>query len=113
MATIALNPARQLLIQSQQYLFLAGIDPKFILSGAVHRQGGSLMLASMADRNVLSKSAAKAAGMEYNEFKQMVNSFKKSGLTEAIDSHLLGRDVMLHLEKEYAKNALSKGYTSC
>lgn len=109
MATIALNPARQLLIQSQQYLFLAGLDPKFVLSGQIHRQGGALMLSAIADKSVISKGAAKAAGMEFSEYKQMVDSFKKSGLTEAIDSHLLGRDVMLHLEKEFAKNTLAKG----
>lgn len=109
MATIALNPARQLLIQSQQYLFLTGIDPKFVLSGQIHRQGGALLLSSLGDKNVVSKATAAAAGMSRTEFGQMVDSFKKSGLTEAIDSHLLGRDTMLHLEREFAQNALTKG----
>ena len=108
MATIALNPARQLLIQSQQYLFLAGIAPKFVMSGQIHRQGGALLLSTLGDKNVVNAATAKVAGMSKQEFGQMVDSFKKSGLTEAIDSHLLGRDTMLHLEKEFAKNALAK-----
>ena len=106
MATIVLNPARQLLIQSQQYLFLAGIDPAYVLTGAVHRRGGSLLLASLGDSKITNKAGARMAGMSETEFKNARQAFKESGLTESIDSHLLGRDAMVEIDNEVTKSVI-------
>lgn len=104
LATIALNPARQLLIQSQQYLFLAGLDPKYVLSGAANRRGTALLMSSIGDKAISEKALAKLSGMSTREFKQASQAFKESGLTEAIDSHLLGRDAMLSVQNEITRS---------
>lgn len=108
LSTIVLNPARQLLIQSQQYLFLTGIDPVYVMSGQAQRRGGALLFSSLGDKRISDKAAARLAGMPVGEYKQAVAAFKESGLTEAIDSHLLGRDALLEISNEITKTRASK-----
>ena len=107
LSSIVMNPARQLFIQSQQYLFLAGLEPKLVLAGGAHKRGSALMLSMIADQKIKPEKLAKLANMDVDEFKQMSKAFSESGLTEAIDSHLLGRDAVLHAQTEITNNKLS------
>jgi hypothetical protein len=100
LTSLVMNPARQLFIQSQQTLFLSGLDPAFVLSGKAGRQGSALLLGNLGDRKVSEKALAKLAGISTGEYKQMLRAYRESGLTEAIDSHLLGRDAMMEINDE-------------
>lgn len=104
MATIVFNPARQLFVQSQQFLFLTGLDPKYVMSGSMSRQGGSLLLSSIGDKSLNHSAMAKVAGMSTKEYTQAVDAYARSGLNDAVDSHIIGRDAMIEVSGEIAKN---------
>lgn len=109
MAMIVLNPFRQLFINVQQQLLLTGLDPKYILSGQGLRQGTALALATTEKAAGKSlKSYARMAGIPEKEFIDMVEGFKKTGMIQAIDSHIIGRDAMLSINNEISRNTAGK-----
>lgn len=113
LATIVFNPMRQLFLQSQQFLFLSGLEPSFIFSGQSSRQAMALGMATVKRNKHGAKAdlsgAAKVAGIEKKEFEQMVDALEESGLVEAIDSHLIGRDAMTSIQREITEGALAAG----
>lgn len=109
MAMIVFNPMRQLYINTQQQLLLTGLDPKYILSGMGMRQGSALALASAEKAAGKSVSKyAKMAGIPEREFESLLEGFNKTGMIQAIDSHLIGRDAMLSINNEITRNAAGK-----
>ena len=99
LTSIVFNPFRQLFINAQQFMFLSGLDPAGMPDAV--RRGSALLLAS-DDAKVA--GAAKMAGMSVDEFKQMNNAFRESGLIEAVDSYLIGRDALMSINPEVPKN---------
>lgn len=101
-ATITLNPVRQIWLQSQQYLFLTGLDPVGIASGRVVATAASL--ATNMDMSK-SKTALKAMGLTKDEYLNLKQAFNESGLKEAVDSHIIGRDAFMTLRAEVTEGA--------
>lgn len=101
---LALNPVRQLILQSQQAMYLTGLVPKYMLSGKLFKDsvGFRAALAAQAGVRKLSKfkgeevrdfmkgkkMAAKAMGVSDSELDLMITKFRESGFAEAIDSHV-------------------------
>ena len=109
-STIVLNPFRQLFLQSQQFFYLAGIDPAYVLSGAASRESMPMLMALLREGEIINKidisGYAKAAGISPAEFRRDLDAIKSSGLIEAIDSHLLGRDAVMAIEHTLNNNKL-------
>lgn len=90
---IALNPARQLLLQSQQATVYLGLDHglKYFASGRGIRDytglTTGLMLRDTRYWRDLAPTAAKGMGMSTKEYTEFVDAFRRSGLQAAIDSH--------------------------
>ena len=91
---IILNPARQLLLQSQQATVALGLEHgmKYFLSGRGIREHSALLVGiSSIDRPRLwrqfAPAAAKLAGVPVKEYKKLVEAFKKSGMPDGVDSH--------------------------
>jgi hypothetical protein len=99
LTSIVFNPFRQLFINAQQFMFLYGLDPAGMPDAV--RRGSALLMAS-DDAKVA--GAAKWAGMSVDEFKQMNNAFRESGLMEAVDINLIGRDALMSINPEVTKN---------
>lgn len=104
MASIVLNPVRQLFIQSQQQLFLAGIEPKYVMSGGALRQGFVLTGGTLAEMDV--KSMAKAAGMSVQEMKDVKRAFESTGLLESVDINQLGRAALMDVHARGVKRGI-------
>lgn len=89
--SIVMNPLRQMFLQSQQFLFLSGIDPQYVSTGK-----GLIapFVLRYADDDAL-KKAAKYLDVTPEEAVAIKRSIEESGLMEAVDSHLIGRDAMM------------------
>lgn len=85
------NPIRQAFLQSQQILFLSGLNPKYIFGGGMSKDlvGLRYGLAKIdtADWSVTRQRMAKALGQTEDEYEQMVREFRSSGISSNIDSH--------------------------
>jgi len=110
---LAGNPLRQFFLQSAQYMFLAGIDPKF--SGFIFSKNGiarqkiglDLAMASFTNKELYKKvapSIAKSAGISEKELTTLVKSFRESGLPFSIDSHTFVRDSLQDYSKVMHRN---------
>ena len=114
-AFLALAPLRQLIVQSQQATFLAGLDPAYVLPGigkhglASDMSGLSMGLATYKHPDTWSKVApamSKFLGVSTAEYKAMVKAFGEDGLTHSIDSHTFARDAVVHLGNTMSNNKL-------
>ena len=103
MAMIVFNPLRQLFIQSRQFLFLAGIEPKYVMSGGVQLDGMNLMAGLAKSPRAIREASAKAMGLNPRQYEQLVEDFKATGLVAATDSHIIGRDAMLEASREITR----------
>lgn len=110
---LAGNPLRQIFIQSAQYMFLAGIDPKystyvFSKNGLARQKIGlDLAMASYTRPDVWKKvkpGIAKVSGMTEQELETLVKSFRESGLPFSIDSHTFVRDSLQDYASVMSKN---------
>lgn len=92
MTTIVFNPVRQLFIQSQQALYLLGLKDVNLVEA--YSTGMRLLLPT-------SKNATP-------EFLELQKAFKESGLVEAVDSNLLGRDAMFASQHDVTNSTVKK-----
>ena len=118
---IALNPARQILLQSQQMTVYLGIDHgfKYFASGEGVRDQLGLIL-GYSIRNdpkavrAMFPAIAKGMGMSTKEYTQFLKHFESSGLAAAIDSHpfasamALGRNAIAADHPFFAATAKGK-----
>ena len=92
-AFMVFRPFRQAALQASQPLFLAGLDPAYVLSGKGLRDSFALSIAhtnyikSGFDTGYSSKSLAKTMGLTQKEFKVLVTQFEKSGALDVVDVH--------------------------
>lgn len=86
------NPTRQFFLQAQQQLFLAGVEPAFVLSGNAARRG-ILLNVGLAARDkpemwkVVREFGAKHLKMSEDEFTTLIGEYRTSGMVAGIDSH--------------------------
>lgn len=94
---LALNPFRQLIVQSHQAILLAANFLDVAYPSARH-------LAAMISYNVGAdiKKAAKYAKMSESDFKEMVDQFKRSGLSASVDKQNLIRGSLSELATQSA-----------
>lgn len=90
---IIANPIRQLALQSQQLTVYAGLDHTlpYLFGGGMVRDYMALT-SGLATRNTrywptMRANIAKARNMSEEEAEEFIDAFKKSGLTQGIDSH--------------------------
>ena len=87
------RPVRQLLLQGAQFSFLTGIDPLYIGTGRVVKDGmllrsGLLNLSrSGYDDGISIAKKAKLMGLTQKQYKRLVNEFDRSGLLDTVDVH--------------------------
>lgn len=114
---IALNPARQLLLQAQQASIYLGLDHgfKYFASGAGIKDFTGLTIGMVIKdrpemwRNLAPK-VAKGMGMTTAEFRKLVDSFNQTGLHAAIDSHPFANAVALGRQATVADSKLVQGW---
>ena len=113
------NPIRQLLLQSQQALFLAGINPKYIFNpNGLFRQNTGLMMAHLAARNEVDdvtgawRLAATSLGVSVQEAKAMQKALAETGLLDSVSSHSFLRDSLQHFGNEMKASAAGKAVES-
>lgn len=97
---LALNPLRQLIVQSHQAVQLFANFPRWIMSGLPAPQIS--LLTSFQMGIVPQKSLLKAAGLSMEEAKKMYKSFSDSGLVASIDKQNLVRGAMASLADQAA-----------
>ena len=107
---IVLNPIRQFFLQSQQILFLAGLDPKAMASLPREQMG---FIAGMIAKNgdeasTMWKAAAKGMGVTEAEAKRIVKAFDESGLAQSVDQHVFSRDGMMRASTRLHNGAAGK-----
>ena len=93
-AYLALNPFRQLIIQSAQHLMMTPLAPGYVTSGEIYKDLGSysMGLGFRSDPEKWNRNAewlAKSVGMTTEEFTQEIDGIFKSGILDAVDSHTL------------------------
>jgi hypothetical protein len=87
------RPFRQALLQASQPMFLAGIDPVYVLSGKgltdslALRMAASRKAKSGFDPGYSNKALAKTMGLSKKEFTRVVDEFEKSGAIAVVDAH--------------------------
>jgi hypothetical protein len=94
------NVMRQLLLQSQQFMFVAPLDPKYVVSKLPAEQ---LLLNTglmVADRPEALKLAQKGMSKKsFNEMQDLVKAFRASGFDQSIDSHSFAADGLVEFSK--------------
>ena len=109
---IVFNPARQLFINTLQPVFLAGLEPTYILSGKAHKQGLTLFKASLGE-GAPTKAQAKIAGMDFKEWEELVTDFRASGMLDSISNHAFARDAFSDMERSIVgENPLRRGIST-
>lgn len=98
---LALNPLRQLVVQSHQAVQLFANFPRWIMSGLATPQ--ITILTSFQLGIAPNKALLKAAGMTLDEARQMFKEFDASGLVASIDKQNLIRGAMASLADQAAK----------
>ena len=104
---LAGNPHRQVFLQSQQFLYVAGIDPG--LAGRVPKdmfwlRGG---LAAWDRPNMwpaVRERGARAMNMTEDEFANFVREFRESGLPFSLDSNLLTNQGFAQIHRGLDRN---------
>ena len=111
---IAANPVRQVLLQSQQFLFISTANPllapKAMSKKPLLDMGMAVIdrPAMMAQVDKIPESAFKASGFESKkEWLETVRAFKEGGMPYSIDSHSFTRDAVGSLENAIASNPVS------
>ena len=86
---LALNPIRQLLVQSHQAVRLLGVTPGYMASG---KMGSDLMLLGNGMLDLKTNSnLLKAAGRTEEEVAEMTKAFRNSGLFASVDANNIVR----------------------
>lgn len=116
------NPLRQAWVQSGQYTFLAALDPRF--STFIFSKDGLLRqklaldlgmaggLLTKLDQVKLHAGLGKMMGISGEEFTVMIDSFRKSGLPNSIDSNVFMRDNLESYVNMMFKNDVTKFITA-
>lgn len=98
-AYLALNPLRQVIVQSHQVLQLTPLEPKFVMT----KLAGQMALLSMAEigpqgfaKSKLMKRFLKSNDMSKAEAIDMVSSWRKSGLPDSVSQSNLVRSNWEH-----------------
>lgn len=92
-AFMVYRPMRQLLLQMSQPLFLAGIDPLYVVSGKglsdaiALRTGFARFADSGFNPGYSNKALAKMMGLKQDEFLVLLTEFEKSGALDVVDTH--------------------------
>jgi hypothetical protein len=91
---MVMRPFKQLLLQASQPMFLAGIDPLYVLSGkgltdtlALRAGFGKLRHANYVNDGYNGAGLAKAMGLTKREFKHLVKKLDESGTIDVVDVH--------------------------
>lgn len=86
---LALNPLRQLIVQSHQAILLNSKFPRYTLSG---KMVPHMAILAAGQRNIkIPKALLKAAGMTSQEASDLIKDFRRSGLYAAVDANNLVR----------------------
>ena len=114
-AFMVFRPVRQLVLQAAQIQYLSGIDPRYVYTGAVLRDGlnvrGALMKATREGWNdgVSLAKHAKTMGLTQSQLKRLVNEMDRSGLLQTVDVHAFAGGA--RREKSAAgRNIVARGY---
>lgn len=92
-AFMVFRPARQLLLQSAQISFLTALDPAYVASGRVIKDGLALRsgLAALRksgyDDGLSVATRAKLMGLTKTQYKRLIDEFDRSGLYDTVDVH--------------------------
>ena len=118
---LVLNPFRQLPLQAQQFMFVSPLAPVYTATKlAPHSLGLNIGMAARAgsyggvlhkSSNALLKLGAKIAMMNMDEYMDMLQSFKQSGMANAVDSNIFAADALTHASGDIARSALVRGLT--
>jgi hypothetical protein len=90
---MVLRPGRQILLQGAQISFLTALDPLYVASGRVFKDGillrrGLMKLTkSNYDDGFNSKMAAKMMGLTQNQYKRLIQEVDRSGIIDTVDVH--------------------------
>jgi hypothetical protein len=108
---LGLNPARQLILQSNQATFLfgaTGVNPlRLAPDSAALLQGLAFQRTPALWKSWKSKGA-KMMGVKPDEYEMIVNHYRKSGIPFAIDSHTFGRDGLVQWSQKVATTPSAK-----
>lgn len=112
---LATNPVRQAVLQTQQFAFIASINPKMALSSIKTKQALDLGMAFSANKtametiNKIPEAYFKASGFSSKkEWLDTVKAFKESGLPFSIDQHSFARDAVHSLENAVTQGQMSR-----
>lgn len=103
---LALNPARQIIVQSHQLMQLTANFPRYIASGRMVPELATLVSYQLGYRP--SKFLLKGIGKTEEEAHEMFKQFEKTGLSAAVDKQNLIRGALSDLADTVAGNKLTK-----
>lgn len=108
---LALNPLRQLVIQSHQAMQLTALHPQYVLSQRMAADTSAFMALRMGIP--LPDSMVKGTGRSRAELNKMLKDYERSGLSASIDKQNLVRGSLSEMADMAAyrgnKNLLAKG----
>ena len=107
------RPVRQLLLQGAQISFLTALDPLYIGSGRVFKDGLTLRSSLMAltksgyDDGISWAKRAKLMGMSQKQLRRLVAEFDRTGLMDTVDVHAFAGGAK---RPKTAKTKVGQGY---
>lgn len=105
---LALNPLRQLVVQSHQLVQLAAINPRWFITGRATPQ-----VALMAAKELgieVSESLLKGSGWTKEMAEKVFKDFSDTGLVASIDKQNLVRGSLINLADQTAMGNLRRGF---
>lgn len=111
---IALNPIRQMYVQSMQFHYLWGIDPmnapKLWMDG--QRLSVAFQMKNTAPKvyATLRDGFAKKLGMSSKEYDEFVDMYSKTGIPHSVDSHDYVRNTLATYSNAVNGNIVQRGY---
>lgn len=103
---LALNPLRQVIVQSHQAMLLASLNPKWFVTRAAPTMVYLIARQVGMPHSVIPTEAFRAMGMSPDEANKMYDRLQKSGLVAAVDKHSIVRGSLMDMADKMVSNSV-------
>jgi hypothetical protein len=110
-ALLALNPARQLILQTNQMTFLfgvTGVSPVRLAPDITALHSGFIATRGGKEWANWKKAGAKMMGLKPDDYELLIRHYKKSGIPNSLEAHTFARDGWIEFSQKIAASPTQK-----